>query len=45
MPWDLSRVYYGDQMQPATEVDPIANAHRYDNPSFAHKKEDNYERP
>ena len=35
MPWDLSRVYYGDDMQLAREVDLVANAHRFDNPNFS----------
>lgn len=34
MPWDLSRIYYGDDMQPAKPVDLLANAHRFDNPNF-----------
>lgn len=33
MPWDLSRVYYGDDMQLAKPVDLIANAYRFDNPT------------
>ena len=37
MPWDLGRVYYGDQMQLARPVDLTANAYRFDNPNFAHK--------
>jgi putative transposase len=37
MPWDLGRVYYGDQMQLARPVDLTANAYRFDNPSFAHR--------
>lgn len=37
MPWDLGRVYYGDQMQLATPVDLTANAYRFDNPNFAHR--------
>lgn len=32
MPWDLSLVYYGDEMQPAVEVNRVANAHRFDHP-------------
>lgn len=39
MPWDLSRVYYGDEMQPAVQVDRIKNAHRYDHPNFVQPKE------
>ena len=34
MPWDLSSVYYGDDMCPAREVDLVANAHRFDHPNF-----------
>ena len=37
MPWDLDRVYYGDQLQLAKPVDLTANAYRFDNPSFAHR--------
>jgi transposase InsO family protein len=37
MPWDLGRVYYGDQLQLAKPVDLTANAYRFDNPSFAHR--------
>jgi transposase InsO family protein len=37
MPWDLDRVYYGDQMQLATPVDLMANAYRFDNPNFTHR--------
>lgn len=37
MPWDLGRVYYGDQMQLAKPVDLTANAYRFDNPNFAHR--------
>ncbi|MCK4537145.1 MAG: DDE-type integrase/transposase/recombinase [Desulfuromonadales bacterium] len=44
MPWDLSRVYYGDEMQLAAEVDRVANAHRHDHPNFARTKEDYDER-
>jgi len=36
MPWDLSCIYYGDEMQPAVEVNKVANAHRYDHPNHAH---------
>ena len=41
MPWDLSRIYYGDEMQLATQVDLSANAHRFEHPNFAHTKETN----
>jgi transposase InsO family protein len=33
MPRDLSRVYYGDDMQLAKPVDLAANAYRFDNPT------------
>jgi putative transposase len=36
MPWDLGRVYYGDQLQLAKPVDLTANAYRFDHPNFAH---------
>jgi transposase InsO family protein len=39
MPWNLSRVYYGEEMQLAKPVDLSANAYRFDNPSFSHTKE------
>ncbi|BBO86137.1 hypothetical protein DSCO28_67030 [Desulfosarcina ovata subsp. sediminis] len=39
MPWDLSRIYYGDDLKLAKPVDLIANAHRFDNANFAHTKE------
>jgi putative transposase len=39
MPWDLSRIYCGDDLQPAKPVDLHANAHRFDHPNFAHRKE------
>lgn len=38
MPWDISRIYYGDEMHLAKEVDLNANAHRFENPNFT--KED-----
>jgi putative transposase len=44
MPWDLSRVYYGDDMRPAKEVDLSANAHRFDHPNFSTIKETNYDK-
>lgn len=34
MPWDLSRVYYGPDYQPAKLLDPLANANRFNNPVF-----------
>jgi putative transposase len=39
LPWDLSRIYYGDDLKLARPVDLSANAHRFDNPGFAHTKE------
>jgi hypothetical protein len=39
MPWDLTHVYYGDDMRLAKPVDLTANAHRFDHPNFTHKKE------
>lgn len=39
MPWDLSRVYYGDDLQLANPVDLAANAYRFENANFAHTKE------
>ncbi|MCP5009988.1 MAG: transposase family protein [Aestuariibacter sp.] len=39
MPWDLTRIYYGDDMQLAKAVDLNANAHRFDHPNFTHTKE------
>ena len=41
MPWDLSRVYYGDDMRPASPLDRKANARRFQHPNFSLKKEDN----
>jgi hypothetical protein len=41
MPWDLSRVYYGDDLKLAKPVDLSANAYRFDNANFAHTKEKN----
>jgi len=32
MPWDLSRIYYGEAMLPARSVDLSANARRFDRP-------------
>lgn len=40
MPWDLSRVYYGEDMRLAKEVDLAANARRFDHPNFHKKKEE-----
>jgi transposase InsO family protein len=40
MPWDLSRVYYGEKLHPAVEVDLSANAHRFDNPAFKGARKD-----
>ena len=39
MPWDLSCIYYGDDMQPAKAVNLSANAHRFEHPNFIHTKE------
>jgi transposase InsO family protein len=39
MPWNLSRIYYGDDLKLAIPVDLRANAHRFDNPGFTHTKE------
>jgi putative transposase len=39
MPWDLSRIYYGDDLKPAKPVDLTANAYRFENPNFANAKE------
>jgi hypothetical protein len=41
MPWDLTHVYYGDQMRLAKPVNLTANAHRFDHPNFTYKKEQN----
>jgi transposase InsO family protein len=34
-PWDLSRVYYGDDMAPARPLDQQANARRFEHPNRA----------
>lgn len=39
MPWDLSRIYYGDDLKLAKPVDLAANAYRFDNANFPHTKE------
>ena len=39
MPWDLTRIYYGDDLKLAKPVDLTANAHRFKNPNFAHSTE------
>lgn len=39
MPWDLSRVYYGDDMRLAKPLDLNANAHRFEHPNFYKQKE------
>lgn len=41
MPWDLSRVYYGDDMHLAKEVNLSANARRFEHPNF--EKETSHE--
>lgn len=38
IPWDLSRVYYGDDMTPARPVDVTANARRFDHPNHPYKE-------
>ncbi len=38
-PWDLSLVYYGDEMQLARKIDPVANALRFKHPIFSAAKE------
>ena len=37
-PWDLSQVYYGDDMRLARKVDPVANALRFKHPIFQSRK-------
>jgi transposase InsO family protein len=39
IPWDLSCVYYGDDMTPARPVDPSTNARRFDHPNRKYEKE------
>jgi len=39
VPWDLTQVYYGPDVQPAVELHPNANAHRFDHPNFSDQKE------
>ena len=39
MPWDLSRIYYADDLKLAKPVDLTANAYRFDNANFPHTKE------
>jgi len=34
LPWDLSRIYYGDDLKLAKPVDLTANAYRFDNANF-----------
>jgi transposase InsO family protein len=43
MPWDLCRVYYGQDLKLAKPVDLTANAYRFDNANFAHTKETNHD--
>jgi len=38
MPWDLSRIYYGDDLKLAKPVDLTANAYRFDNANFKGEK-------
>lgn len=33
LPWDLSQIYYGDEMKPARPLDTLANAYRFDHPN------------
>jgi hypothetical protein len=40
MPWDLSRVYYGDDMTPAKPLDRTANSKRFQHPNSTLKTED-----
>lgn len=42
-PWDLSRVYYGEDMRLAHQVDPVANALRFTHPAFMIPKEENHD--
>ena len=37
-PWDLSQVYYGDEMRLARKIDPVANALRFKHPIFQSRK-------
>ncbi len=39
LPWDLSRIYYGDDLKLAKQVDLVANAYRFNNANFPHTKE------
>ena len=39
-PWDLSHVYYGDEMQLARPIDLVANALRFKHPIFSAARED-----
>jgi hypothetical protein len=43
-PWDLSRVYYGDDMQLARKLDPAANANRFQHPIFKNRLEETGEK-
>lgn len=43
-PWDLSRVYYGDDMRLAQLLDPVQNALRFTHPAFAIEKEEDHDR-
>ena len=40
-PWDLSRVYYGDDMRLARRLDPVQNALRFNHPVFLAEREEN----
>lgn len=43
MPWDMTRIYYGDDMRMAREVDLNANANRFVHPNFNRLKEDHHD--
>ena len=42
-PWDLTRIYYGDERRLAIKVNREANARRFENPAYAGQKESNHE--
>lgn len=33
LPWNLSQIYYGEEMKPAWPLDTVANAYRFENPN------------
>jgi transposase InsO family protein len=43
-PWDMSRVYYGDDMRLAQQLDPVQNALRFTHPVFSTEKEEDHDR-